>query len=98
MPNTTNHKFWAKAIHIVEASIIYVFLTVILGGMLFICGALIWEANFRTPAKQSEMEMRWDALDNEWDRNMHDPSQRPPDSIANEARLKMLLLEEKEEN
>ena len=44
----------------------------------------------------TEAQIRWDALDNEWDRNMHDPTQRPPDSIANEARLKMLLGEEKE--
>lgn len=71
-------------------------LVIIFGGMFFICYALVYEAwHYEDPP--TEMQIRWDALDNEWDRNMHDPSQRPPDSIANEARLRMLLLEEEKD-
>jgi hypothetical protein len=57
--------------------------------------ALVYDAwHYDDPP--TEAQIRWDSLDNEWDRNMHDLTQRPPDSIAAEARLKMLLLEEKD--
>jgi hypothetical protein len=69
--------------------------TVFFGGMFAACFVLVYDAwHYDDPP--TEAQIRWDALDNEWDRNQHDPTQRPPDSIAHEARLKMLLLEEAE--
>jgi hypothetical protein len=70
-------------------------LILLIGFMVFACFALIWDA-WHIGDPPTEAEIRWDALNNEHDRNMHDPT-RPPDSIANEARLKMLLLEQEEE-
>lgn len=70
------------------------FLVVFYGFLLLACFALVYDA-WTIDDPPTEGQIRWDALDNEWDRNMHDPTQRPPDSIANEARMRMLLLEEK---
>jgi len=68
-------------------------LTCLLAFMAMTCFALVYDAwHYDDPPTAAQI--RWDRLDNEWDRNMHDPTQRPPDSIADEARLKMLLLEE----
>jgi hypothetical protein len=67
----------------------------LLGFMGLACFALVYDA-WHYGDQPSEAQIRWELLDNEWDRNMHDPTQRPPDSIADEARLKMLLLEEKD--
>ena len=64
--------------------------------MLLACFVFIYEAWTYNDPPTGE-QIRWDALDNEWDRNQHDPSQRPPDSIAAEARMKMLLLEERDQ-
>jgi hypothetical protein len=57
--------------------------------------ALVYDA-WHYAGPPSEAQLRWDLLDNEWDRNINDPAQRPPDSIAAEARLKMLLLQEQD--
>lgn len=79
----------------IGAAISLAFLAAIFGALLLACFAFVWDAwHYDDPP--TEAQIRWDALDNEWDRNMHDPTQRPPDSIAAEARLKMLLLEERE--
>jgi hypothetical protein len=70
-------------------------LALMFGTMILAGAALVYDAwHYDDPP--TEAQIRWNALDNEWDRNMHDPTQRPPDSIAAEARLKMLLLEETE--
>ena len=77
------------------AVITIVCLILLFGSWLFACGAFVYDAwHYDDPPTAAEI--RWNARDNEWDRNMHDPTQRPPDSIAAEARMEMLLLEEKQ--